>query len=283
MANSAQYANLPMANAPIEIYVAAHKPYWMPSGPMYQPIHVGHALHPETDLGFGGDDVGENISEKNESYCELTAVYWMWKNAYADYLGLVHYRRYFADPRAALTAKKQDKILTEVHALELLSEYDVIVPSPRRYYIETVYSQYAHAHPVEVLDFALERVRARTPEYREAIDAVMNRTWLHLYNMWVAPDEVFKSYCAWLFPILADVDKHVDTTAFDSYNKRALGFLSERLFNVWLEHAMAAGLTTYRLPIVNLESQHWGLKAADFMKRKLEGTVDQGATPSTEA
>ena len=41
------------------------------------------------------DDEGDNISNKNKTYCELTAQYWAWKNMEADYYGFFHYRRYF--------------------------------------------------------------------------------------------------------------------------------------------------------------------------------------------
>ena len=61
----------------------------------YLPIQVGKAIS-NTDLGVQGDNTGDNISEKNQSYCELTGIYWAWKNLKnVDYIGLCHYRRYF--------------------------------------------------------------------------------------------------------------------------------------------------------------------------------------------
>ena len=81
----------------IKILVACHKAdSAIRQDDIYMPIQVGKALHPELDLGFQGDDTGDNISEKNGSYCELTAIYWAWKNLKdVDYIGLAHYRRYF--------------------------------------------------------------------------------------------------------------------------------------------------------------------------------------------
>ena len=71
----------------IRVIVAAHKAYRMPEDPMYLPLHVGKAGK-ELELGFQGDNTGENISEKNPSFCELTGIYWAWKNLDADYVGL---------------------------------------------------------------------------------------------------------------------------------------------------------------------------------------------------
>lgn len=86
----------------IVMIVAAHKAYRMPEDPMYLPLHVGKAGK-SLELGFQGDDTGDNISEKNPEYCELTGLYWAWKNLDADYIGLSHYRRYFRGNGAAIS------------------------------------------------------------------------------------------------------------------------------------------------------------------------------------
>ena len=81
----------------IKILVACHKSDTaIYQNDIYMPIQVGKALHANVELGFQCDNTGDNISEKNDSYCELTAIYWAWKNLKdIDYIGLCHYRRYF--------------------------------------------------------------------------------------------------------------------------------------------------------------------------------------------
>ena len=83
----------------IKIGVACHKPSELPKNNLFLPIRVGAALA-SNDLGLQRDDEGDNISKKNPQYCELTAQYWLWKNAKADYYGLCHYRRFlcFTNP-----------------------------------------------------------------------------------------------------------------------------------------------------------------------------------------
>ena len=76
------------------IYVAYHKPSSMIEGPSIRPIHVGRALAIRPLGGMIGDDTGDNISVGNGPYCELTALYWAWKNDTAsNRIGLMHYRR----------------------------------------------------------------------------------------------------------------------------------------------------------------------------------------------
>ena len=79
----------------LNIINCCHKPDVMARQPFFTPIQVGKT-NSKFDLGIQGDDTGENISRKNSSYCELTGLYWMWKNLNnAEVVGLSHYRRYF--------------------------------------------------------------------------------------------------------------------------------------------------------------------------------------------
>ena len=82
-----------MKDYTVKIIVAAHKPYEMPTDSMYIPVHVG--AFGKENIGYQRDDEGENISGLNPYFCELTGLYWAWKNLDADYIGLIHYRRYF--------------------------------------------------------------------------------------------------------------------------------------------------------------------------------------------
>lgn len=246
----------------IKIAVAAHKPYPMPEDAMYLPVQAGRAIH--EDLGYTGDDTGEHISEKNESYCELTVLYWSWKNLDADYIGLCHYRRHFANGQLG---DKWNRILTEPQAELLLKDTDVLLPKPRNYWIETNYSQYAHAHHAKDLDAARAVIAEEHPAYLDAFDTVMNRTWGHRFNMLLMRRDVLDSYCSWLFDILFRLESRLDTTGYSAYDRRVFGFIAERLLDVWLEvnHPHCR-----ELPVVNMESQHWPKKIIAFLLRKLK-------------
>lgn len=245
----------------IKLIVAAHKAYRMPQDPMYLPLHVGKAGK-NLDLGFSGDDTGENISEKNPTFCELTGIYWAWKNLNADYVGLCHYRRHFRGKRGR---DKWDCILTTAQAEMLLETSDVILPKRRNYYIETAYSQYAHAHPAEGLDLALRLAAAQGESYARAVEAMKRRSWTHIYNMFLMKREIFDGYCTWLFDILFQVESGVDISGYSQYDRRVFGFLGERLLDVYLE---ANGIAYTEIPVMFMEKQNWLKKGGAFIKRK---------------
>ena len=245
----------------IKIIIAAHKPYNMPSDPMYLPIHVGAAGN--ESIGFQRDDEGENISSFNSNFCELTGLYWAWKNLTAEYIGLVHYRRYFA---SKTFGNKQSKIITQPGIEKALSTAPVILPKKRHYFIETVYSQYSHAHHQQDLDLTREIISHCCEEYLPAFDAVMSGTSCHLFNMFVMRYDLFCSYCDWLFDILFELQKQLDISAYNSYDSRVFGFVAERLLNVWIMHN---GIACAELPYVFTESQNWLKKGWNFLKRKI--------------
>ena len=237
----------------------------MPNDDVYIPLHVGR--EGKADLGYIGDNTGDNISAKNANYCELTGLYWAWKNLKCDYIGLCHYRRYFAGKNIHTNnaEKKKAVILHRKDYEKLLQEYDIILPVKRNYYIETVRSQYEHAHNKSDLDEAERIVAVLYPEYSEAFAKVMKRTKLHILNMFVMKTTLFDEYCSWLFSILFELEKRIDISSYNQYKARVFGFISERLFNVWLEKQQ---LKVKEVPVVFLEKQDWIKKIAEFLRRK---------------
>lgn len=252
----------------IKILVATHKKYNMPLDNMYMPLHVGK--EGKQNLGYQGDNTGDNISDKNQSFCELTGLFWAWKNLKCDYIGLCHYRRYFtvrsAGEKILNKNKKLNLILTNEEVTKLLSEAEVIVPKKRNYYIETIWSHYKHAHKIKDLEETRNIISQIYPEYLESFDKVMNQTKLHLYNMFIMDKNKFDDYCKWLFNIILKLEKNIDISDYDSYQKRVFGFISERLFNVWLEKNK---FPTKEVDVINLDKINWPDKIVKFVKRKI--------------
>lgn len=250
----------------IKILVAAHKKYWMPADSVYIPLHVG--AEGKGDLGYTKDNTGDNISSKNQNFCELTGLYWAWKNLAADYIGLVHYRRYFTRKEVRNIDKKKEQILTKAEWENLLNSWPVIVADKRKYYIETNQSHYNHAHHREGLDKTEEIIKELYPEYHEAFSTVMNRTWAHMFNMFVMKKDYYDQYCQWMFTVLFELEKRLDIATYDTYEARVYGFVSELLLDVWLEKNQV----NYKEQNVSfMETQNWLKKGGSFLRRKFVG------------
>lgn len=248
----------------IKILVAAHKKYWMPDDRMYLPIHVG--AEGKEDIGYTPDNTGDNISAKNTHYCELTGLYWAWKNLDADFIGLAHYRRHFSNGK--LLCGKRERVMCRDELERKIGDYEILLPKPRNYWIETNYSQYAHAHHAIDLDTTREILAERHPDYVKAFDASMKRTVGHRFNMFIMKRDKLDAYCAWLFDVLFELEKRLDISGYNSYDARVFGFVSERLLDVWIE---TNGYPYRELPYVFMESQNWLVKGGNFVKRKLDG------------
>ena len=249
----------------IKIVVAAHKNYMMPTDPMYVPLHVGKEISTAT-LPFPGDNTGDNISAKNPHFCELTALYWAWKNLDADYLGLAHYRRHFCLKKPGMFCKdKFSKILTSSEAAKLLDKHQILLPKQRNYLIETNYSHFIHAHPAESLALTKKIIEIKYPSYLPSYHVVMNRTKAHRFNMMIMNKDRFRDYCKWLFDILFELEQQIDLSGYSAYNQRLFGFISERLLDVYLE---ANRLDFKDIPVLFTEKEHWIKKIFFFLKRK---------------
>ena len=233
-----------------KIIVATHKSFNPPTGDIYLPMQVG-AIG-KAKLGFTADDTGDNISEKNDGFCELTGLYWAWKNLKdADAIGLCHYRRYFKGSK--------NKIST------LLETTDCILPKQRNYFIETTYSQYAHAHHAIDLDTTRTIIAERHPDCLAAFDATMKSKKGHRFNMLIMKRPLLNRYCVWLFDILFELEKRLDTSSYSPNDRRVFGFVGERLLDVWIR---ANDIPYVELPVLHTEPQHWPTKIMCFLKRK---------------
>lgn len=257
----------------LKMVVAVHKPCRLPQQDVFLPVQAGAAGKPPM-LGMRRDDDGRSISEKNPHYCELTVLYWAWQNLDAEYIGLCHYRRYFALRTAG--GDKWSRLAGRKELERALSKNGALLPKKRQYFIETTYSQYAHAHHACDLDMTREILAERWPDYLPAFNRVMHRTSGHRFNMFVMRRDILDSYCSWLFDVLFTLEERLDISEYSANDARVFGFVSERLLDVWLE---TWNVPYEELPVVFTEKQNWLKKGGAFLRRKFANKKKETAPP----
>lgn len=184
------------------------------------PIQVGAALT-DKKLFSVRDDCGKNISIKNHQYCELTALYWIWKNDKSKYAGLSHYRRRFK-----INEEQADQLIS--------SDVDVVVTIPVLNF-PNVKHQYYKDHSKYDWDFMLDAISEFCPAYLDTAYKFQNGIYYYAYNMLIARKEILNDYCKWLFPILFYCEKNIGIKD-DTYQNRYIGFLAERLMTIYFMH-----------------------------------------------
>lgn len=208
----------------LQMYVMTHVPFDVPQDPIYHPLHVGRAL--KEDLGYAGDDTGDNISSLNPYYSELTGLYWVWKNVRnTEYVGLCHYRRYFMN--------EQDQVMSKADFMPILEKYDVIIArltTAKQCYRDA----YAEAHNIHDLDVVGEVIAQFYPDCMPIFEKVISENKSCNGNLFVTTKKLFDEYAQWLFSIFAVAEERIDVSTYDDYHKRVYGFLSEQLLYVWV-------------------------------------------------
>jgi hypothetical protein len=239
--------------------------------PVYQPIMAGNAFITGND-SIPGDNSGENISAKNRYFSELTGIYWVWKNTHQDVTGTCHYRRFFtAKPEPFLyqlkrlfyfplglykkrfgliytqnTEKFAERILTKDEIESLLCKYDAILPQARKlkYSVKTHYSRYHDLNDLNLLESILKE---KYPDYLVAYHEVLNSKRLYANNMFILKNEHYQEFMAWWFDLLFEFERRIDLNAYTDYQKRILGFMAERLLNIWFQKKQ---LNCVELPVI---------------------------------
>ncbi|WP_196606655.1 DUF4422 domain-containing protein [Pectinatus frisingensis] len=181
------------------------------------PIQVGAALTNKR-IAEVLDNTGENISERNRRYSEMTAFYWMWKNAKSNYLGICHYRRLWVH-------------LDEIAKKLLTTDVDVVLPLPTLAE-HSVYEDYLLKHIPDVWKTMLDVLQENAPDYYNISKHIFNETIFYASNMCILKRNVLNELCQWMFPIVMEIEHRIGTLN-DTYYNRYAGFVTERLITLY--------------------------------------------------
>ena len=228
--------------------------------PLYIPVRCGAAYDEREGVTMLGDDTGDNISEKRESFCELTVLYWAWKNVEADYYGLCHYRRYISLSKKRhcadnipllgierMTEKQIEKFaLKDAHSLyNDLLQYDLITTPCEdvRLTGDGCHSSVYQLCKDRIRDFDMEGVdifiaiiKEKYPEYSDDVDKYFSGHLAKFYNCFIMRKDIFEKFCSMLFDILFELERQLDTRHYGMWKTRMPGFMGECFFGIFLIH-----------------------------------------------
>ena len=247
----------------IKLFVSCHKSgIYIPPNKLLAPIQVGTKLAQSRLPMMMHDDEGNNISEKNRSYCELTGQYWAWKNVDADFFGFFHYRRYFNFSNVeypihhepfifgdVVFDRNDDETLQKISfseevMREVIESYDFISPTP----IQTpdglnAYEQYrlSYGHHIEDLDMVLSIIEKKYPEIWPSAQKYMSQSSLYVCNMFIMKRELFYKYSSFLFDVLKQHEALCDMSHYSPTGRRVSGYLGERLCGIYLTYLYDRG------------------------------------------
>lgn len=209
----------------VRVFVAVHKPGFVIQDEVHVPIHVGRtvSMFKEEMADMIGDDTGDNISEKNPSYCEMTAHHWIWKNVKdTEYVGLCHYRRYFGID------------ITDEHIELLMQDADVILVEPS-YYMDSIYSYFAKFVGAENMTILSMVMKKHCPDFFDTLATICDGVKFHPFNMLICRKQLFDEYCEWVFSILEECEKYIKPAPYTNA-RRSLAYMAEMLTGVYFIH-----------------------------------------------
>lgn len=241
------------------ILVCCHKKDKTISQFPYCPIHVGKS-NSSLDLEMQTDNIGINISKKNDTYCELTGMYWAWKNLKGvDVVGLCHYRRFFDFhhqsrlflPSTQIGIEGFDNTNFSIpdRVIQRVFEERRVVVAKSFHFSVPLNMEYCYIHYSKDYHILEQIVMESQPsDIQKAFIRVMQRSnSFHPCNMFIMKWDEFDKYCTWLFGLLGTLEKRIDISYYDKQQRRIFGFLGERLLNVWIE---ARSLKKIEVPVL---------------------------------
>lgn len=222
------------------------------------------------------DNSGNNISNLNPFLCEMTAQYWARYNTTSNYIGFMHYRRYFnfsdtyyqeneygeiIDKYIDLEAQRKYALYDET-IIELCKHYDIITSErkdisnfPESYTsIWNHYERAPHLFKDDLLRM-VEIIQRKYPEYHETVQEYLNGTITSFCNMYILRRDLFNEYFDWMYPILDTFMHNWNMNRYSIQGLRTPGHLAERLWNIWLNYQIKTRpeLKVKDLQVINFE------------------------------
>lgn len=183
------------------------------------------------------DSKPDNISKLNPHWCEMTTIYWAWKNGDIkddDWVQHSHYRKFLQIPEE----HDSDIDIIIAQSYPMVFNVNGVV---RRANIEQG-SKLCHPLPSWcVMQDVLTKGNGWTgdilwDEWRRSQEMFAP------LNVWKMKGKLFKEYCEWAFPRAFEIDDRLreyisrDSWAkeYDTlYQRRWLSFIGERMFSWW--------------------------------------------------
>ena len=249
----------------VKIFISYKEKHRVLHNEIITPIQTGRALARQSFEQMLGDDTGDNISEKNNRYCEMSAQYWVWKQyqeiGNPDYVGFMHYRRFFVfDSAFPLEGRTpwvpgiamyrvpcfDDMCLENIapkHILETLSSaqdcyvgkpFDVRNFAPLNNCMKSHFLNYVPGSKREVWDAFCQIIEELYPQYVPYLEQFSSGSVMYACNMFIMRKELFFEYSSFCFGVLEALDKRIDSTAFKGQELRFLGFVAEYLLTIFV-------------------------------------------------
>lgn len=230
----------------VELLVATHKKSEIELPPYCKKIQVNAEKNGRWDGYLHDNDYPDNLSQKNNTYCELTALHWLWKCSRAEIGGLFHYRR-FLSGETDLTLFNEcnvsrseeeigNSIISEKRIEELLYDADVIVELQKAPFPLTTYEDLQKFVYLDDIWKLIEIIETKYSDYTESLWAVLRSTNISYCNMFIAKRKFIDDYCRWLFSVLSDMELCIPILQYDVNHQRILGYFAEILMNVYILH-----------------------------------------------
>lgn len=246
----------------IKIFVSYPKiaPIFMTD--IFQPLFNG-AVKMTNRVNAIKDNMGENISDKNSYYGELTGHYWVWKNFLPktdiQYIGFCQYCSFLDfnihkinvtpfQSTLILDFEKMLKNYTQENIFNIIKDYDVILPQAFAL-DKPLYEDCITQYPQSNIELALGIIKELYPDYSEAITLAMTDNKMYSCFVLVMKRELLKEYLSWIFNILEIFEQKINK---QSLSATPPACIAEILFNIWLVHNVKAKNIT----ILNTTSVH---------------------------